>query len=80
MPLNLGRGSTSIPNKSRTGTRKSKGMKDTALQKDDRRRDCSESECSGLYHQEEMSHALVESIPQDSGAFYPSTKVKVFFM
>lgn len=54
---------------------KSNGKKETMERKEDNRLDC--SECSGVYHQDEMSATQANSIFQDSGDFYPTAKVNI---
>lgn len=78
IPLNLGRGSTSNDNKRGSRTHKSNGKKETTLKKQDKRQDYSESECSGVYHQDDMSSTRANSISQDSGDFHPTAKVNLF--
>lgn len=79
IPLNLGRGSTSNGSKRGSRTHKSNGKKETTLKKGDKRQACSESECSGVYHQDEMSASRANSISQDSGDFHPTAKVNISF-
>lgn len=77
IPLNLGRGSTSNGIKRGSRMPKLNGKKETTLKKEDKRQDYSESECSGVYHQDEMSATRAKSISQDSGDFQPTPKVNI---
>lgn len=76
-PFNLRQGSTSNGNKRGSRTHKSNGKKETTLKKEDRRQDYSESDCSGVYHQDEMSATPAKSISEDSGDFHLTAKVNV---
>lgn len=77
IPLNWRQGSASNGNKRGSRTHKSNGKKETTLKKEDRRQDYSESDCSGVYHQDEMSATRAKSISEDSGDFQPTAKVNV---
>lgn len=77
IPLNLRQGSTSNGNKRGSKTHKSNGKKETTQKKEDKRQDHSESDCSGVYHQDEMSATRAKSISEDSGDFHPTAKVNV---
>lgn len=70
--LNLGRGRNGIENKRGTRTRRTIGKKETTLKRQD-----SESESSGVYHQDEISATPVQSIAHNFGAFHPSAKVNI---
>lgn len=71
--LNLGRGRNGMANKRGTRTSRTNGKKETTL----KRQDYSESESSGVYHQDEISATPVQSIAHNFGAFHPSAKVNI---